>query len=90
MLAVDHGPAFLFRCQVKTDAWKPGEKAPFRGVDGWNLLEVTVRDGKAAVEYNGEPRKDVPAPVAGGKLALPGDASAEYRNFVLIPILPAK
>jgi len=90
VLAAEHGPAFLFRCQVKTDAWKPGEKAPFRGVDGWNLLEVTVRDGKAAVEYNGEPRKDVPAPVAGGKLALPGDAAAEYRNLVLIPILPAK
>lgn len=90
VLAAEHGPAFLFRCQVRTDVWKPGEKAPFRGVDGWNLLEVTVRGGKAAVEYNGEPRKDVPAPLAGGKLALPGDAAAEYRNLVLIPILPAK
>jgi hypothetical protein len=89
-LAGEHGTAFVFRCQVKTDSWKPGDRASFKGVDGWNLLEVTVRDGTAAVEYNGEPRKDVPPPVAGGKLALPGDVAAAYRNLVLIPILPAK
>jgi hypothetical protein len=59
-------------------------------VDGWNLLEVTVRDGKAAVEFNGESRADIPAPVAGGKVALPGNMAAEYRNLVLIPITPAK
>jgi hypothetical protein len=35
-LAIDHGRAFLFRCQVKTEACKPGEKAPFRDVDGWH------------------------------------------------------
>lgn len=90
VLTTAHGPSFIFRCQVKTAAWKASEKAPFRGVDGWDLLEVTARDGKAAVELNGEPRKDVPAPVAGGKVALPGEVAAEYRNLVLIPILPAR
>ena len=89
-LAAEHTPAFLFRCQVKTNAWKVNEKAPFKGVDGWNLMEVTVREGKAGVEFNGEPRADIPAPVAGGKVALPGNVAAEYRNLVLIPILPAK
>jgi hypothetical protein len=49
-----------------------------------------VRDGQASVEYNGEPRGDVPAPVVGGKVALPGAMAAEYRNLVLIPIAPAK
>lgn len=85
-----HGPAFVFRCQVKTDAWKPVETAPFREVDGWNLLEVTVRDGKATLEFNGEARADIPLPVVDGKLALPSNVIAEYRNLVMIPLVGKK
>ena len=89
-LTTAHGPSFVFRCQVKTDAWKPGDKAPFKGADGWNLMEATVRDGKTRIEVNGEERTDVPPPVAGGKVALPGTVAAEYRNLVLIPIVQPK
>lgn len=88
--ASDYGGACLLRCQVKTDAWMPGAKAPFKGVDGWNLLEVTVREGKSTVVYNGESREDLPPFVADGKLALPGNVAAAYRNVVAIPIVPAK
>ena len=69
------------------DAWP---KAPFKGVDGWNLLEVTVRQGTSAVVFNGESREDLPPFVAGGKVALPGHVAAAYRNVVVIPIVPAK
>jgi hypothetical protein len=75
---------------VKTDAWKPGDKAPFKGADGWNLMEATVRDGKTRIEVNDEERTDVQAPFAGGKVALPGNVVAEYRNLVLIPIAQPK
>lgn len=88
--ASDHGGACLLRCQVKTDAWTPGAKAPFKGVDGWNLLEVTVGKGKSIVVYNGEPREDLPPFVQDGKLALPGHVAAAYRNVVVIPIVLAK
>lgn len=40
---LDPGPSFVFRCQVRTDAWKPGEKAPYKETAGWNLLEVSVQ-----------------------------------------------
>ncbi len=90
MAASDHGGACLLRCQVKTDAWTPGDKAPFKGVDGWNLLEVTVDKGTSTVVYNGEPRKDLPSFVQGGKLAVPGNVAAVYRNVVVIPIVPSK
>lgn len=89
--ASDHGGACLLRCQVKTDAWTSGAKAsPFKGVDGWNLLEVTVDKGKSPVVFNGEPRADLPSFVQGGKLALPGNVAAAYRNVVVIPIVPSK
>ena len=88
--ASDQGGACLLRCQVKTDAWTAGAKAPFKGVDGWNLLEVTVRDGTSTVVLNGEPREDLPPFVAGGKLALPGNVAAAYRNVVAIPIVPGE
>ena len=88
--ASDHGGACLLRCQVKTDSWTPGPKAPFKGVDDWNLLEVTVRQGTSAVVFNGESREDLPPFVAGGKVALPGHVAAAYRNVVVIPIVPAK
>jgi hypothetical protein len=90
VLAGAYGLEFLFRCQVKTGVWKPSEKAPFRPVDDWSLLEATVRAGKARVEYDGMPRADIPAPVAGGKLTLPADVAAEYRNLVFLPIDQAK
>ena len=86
MLLAEHGPSYLFRCQVKSDRCKSTEKAPFRPVDGWSLLEATVLGGKANVELNGEPRSDIPTPIAAGKIALPGDVAAEYRNLVIIPI----
>lgn len=79
------GPSFVFRCQVKTDAWKPGETAPFKETAGWNLLEASVRNGATKVEFNGEPRRDIPLPVTDGRIALPSDVAAEYRNVVLIP-----
>lgn len=88
--ASDYGGACLLRCQVKTDAWTYGAKAPFKGVDGWNLLEVTVREGKSTVVYNGEPREDLPPFFADGKLALPGNVAAKYRNVVAIPIVLAE
>ena len=88
--ASDQGGACLFRCQVKTDAWTAGAKAPFKGVDGWNLLEVTVGKGTSTVVFNGELREDLPPFVAGGKLALPGNVAAAYRNVVAIPIVLGK
>lgn len=51
---------------------------------------IFITGHQAAVKQNGELRKDVPAPVPGGTIALPGDTAGEYRNFVLIPILPAR
>jgi hypothetical protein len=90
VLAAEHGPDFVFRCQVKGGAWKPAANAPFREVAGWNLLEAVVRGGAARVELNGEPRGDLPPLVAGGKVALPSDVAAEYRNLVLIPIVAAR
>jgi hypothetical protein len=86
VLAMAHGPSYVVRYQVKTDTWKTSEKAPFRDVDGWNLLEVTVRDGKASLEFNGEARADIPLPIADGKIALPSNVAADYRNVVLIPM----
>ena len=86
-LEADHGPSYVFRCQVKSDDWKPGEDAPYRDVAGWSLLEVEVRNGKPRVEFNGRVRTDLPVPVAAGKVALPSDVKAEYRNLVLIPIV---
>jgi hypothetical protein len=86
----DYGGACLLRCQIKTDAWTSGAKAPFKGVDGWNLLEVTVGKGKSIVIYNGEPPEDLPPFVQDGKFAVPGNVAAAYRNVVAIPIGPAK
>ena len=85
-LTMDHGPSYIFRCQVKCGAWKPSDDAPYREVAGWSLIEVEVRNGKPHLEYNGQPRSDLPTPIAAGKIALPSDIAAEYRNLVLIPI----
>ena len=85
-LTRDHGPSYIFRCQVKCDAWRPSEDSPYREVAGWNLIEVEVRNGKPHLEYNGQPRGDLPIPIVEGKIALPSDIAAEYRNFVLITI----
>ncbi len=86
ILTIEHGPSFVFRCQVKCDSWKPSQHAPFRDVAGWSLLEVVVRDGAARLEFNGEPRADIPAPVHTGRIALPSNIAADYRNLTLIPI----
>ena len=80
------GASFIFRCQVKGDAWKPRDDSLFRAVAGWSLLEVTVRNGKASVELNGEVRTDLSAPIRDGQLALPSDVNAEYRNLICIPV----
>ena len=46
--------------------------------------------GKSTVVYNGEPREDLPPFFADGKLALPGNVAAKYRNVVAIPIVLAE
>lgn len=90
VLDVNHGPAYVFRCQVTGGNWPAAKDAPLREVAGWNLLEITVRNGKPAVEFNGLRRDDLPAFVQNGKVALPSQVAAEYRNLVLIPIETAE
>jgi len=77
--------AFVLRYQRFTGKDDPSADTPLRSAAGWENVEVTVCAGQTRMEVNGQ-RKTGPLPRQNGKIALPSDLAAEYRNVVLIPI----
>jgi len=80
--------AFVLRFQRFCDHSEPCEGSPFRTAAGWETVEITVRGKQSRMEVNGLEQADGPPPLHDGRIALPSNVAAEYRNIVLIAFEP--
>jgi hypothetical protein len=80
--------SFVLRYQRFGGDNDASEDTPLRSTAGWESVEITVRAGQTRMEVNGQEKTGVASPLEDGKIALPSNVVAEYRNVVLIPIQP--
>lgn len=76
---------FVLRYQRLSGHDDPTEDTPLRSAAGWENVEVTVHGEDTRIEINGQYKTSGPVPLQDGKVALPSNEAAEYRNIVLIP-----